>query len=414
MSLIKLLAEIRIAARALLVNKMRALLTMLGIVIGVAAVIAIVAIGTGATKRMQDQIASIGSNLIIILPGSTNTGGTRSGMGNAATLTLDDVDAIADECPAVTAASPEAWGRAQMVYGNSNWSTSIRGMTPPYLTIRDLKVVNGVSFTDQDVAKASKVVVLGKTVVDNLFTSGEDPVGKAVRINRVPFKVIGVLGSKGQTSMGQDQDDVILMPVTTAKKRVVGFSRYSANAIGSIVVKATDEDHLNTAIDQITGLLRQRHHIREGQDDDFDVRNLTEVFNAIQNSAKIAALFLAAIASISLLVGGIGVMNTMLISVTERTREIGLRQAVGAKTGDILMQFLIEAVVLSAVGGIIGIVIGIGLSVLVTQVAGWQTQIYFSTILMAFGFSALVGVFFGFYPARKAAMLDPIEALRYE
>ena len=408
----KLAASMKIAMGALKINKMRSSLTMLGIIIGVAAVIAMVAVGSGAQARIQQQIASIGSNVIIVLSGSITSSGIRMGSGNAQTLTEDDARAITRECPAVAAAAPIVRGGVQTVYGNNNWGTQVQGTTPDYLQIRDLGVERGQVFTNADVDAAAKVALLGKTVAGNLF-AGEDPVGKIIRIKLVPFTVAGTLAPKGQSPTGQDQDDVILVPITTAKKKVLGASQANAAAVGTIVVQAA-EGLTDQALEQMTNLLRQRHRLQFGQDDDFTVRNMEEVFKAQETSAQVMSMLLAAIASVSLIVGGIGIMNIMLVSVTERTKEIGLRQAVGAKTKDILMQFLVEAVALSVVGGIIGIALGISASLLISYFAGWSTLINPIAVLAAFLFSVLVGVGFGYYPARKAAFMDPIEALHYE
>ncbi len=409
----KILASIRIALRALKVNRLRSALTMLGIIIGVAAVIAMVAIGSGATARIEEQIQSIGSNIIIVMSGSLTSNGIRLGSGAGVTLTEDDGKAIAGECPAVAAVAPTVRGGAQVMYGNNNWATSIQGTTADYLTIRDLSVQSGRAFTDQDVDSAAKVALLGPTVVQNLFGDA-DPINQVIRIKNVPFTVVGVLAPKGQSPMGQDQDDVILMPISTAKRDVVGVNRANARSVGVLMVQAAAPNLMNEAQSEMTALLRQRHRIPQGQDDDFTIRNLSEVFDAQESSARVMSLLLGAIASVSLIVGGIGIMNIMLVSVTERTREIGLRLAVGAKTRDILSQFLVEAVTLSALGGIVGILLGVGSSSLISHFAQWATMISPTAILLAFVFSALVGVSFGFYPARKAALLDPIEALRYE
>jgi putative ABC transport system permease protein len=408
-----LLPSIKIAYRALRTNKMRSALTMLGVIIGVAAVIATVAVGAGATARIQQQIASLGSNLIIIIPGSITTSGIRLGSGIALTLTEDDGRAIVAQCPAVSIAAPTVRRGEQVIAGNNNWATSIQGVTPDYLTVRDLAVEHGSAFTGQDVDGATKVALLGKTVTDNLFNGG-DPVGQTIRIRNVPFTVIGVLSPKGQSPGGQDQDDVILIPLSTAKKKVLGVSQASAGAVGTIMVQAVNSGAINAAQDQMRALLRQRHHLQPSQDDDFTMRNLEEVFAAQESSARVMAVLLAVIASVSLIVGGIGIMNIMLVSVTERTREIGLRQAVGARTGDILLQFLVEAVAISLLGGIAGIGVGLAASAIISHVAHWSTVLSPASILLAFAFSGLVGIFFGYYPARKAAFLDPIEALRYE
>jgi len=408
----KIAAAMRIALRALRVNKMRSALTMLGIIIGVAAVIAMVAVGSGAQQRIKEQIASIGSNLIIVLSGSITSSGIRMGTGNAQTLTEDDARAIARECDATALATPAVRGGVQVVYGNNNWGTQVLGTTPDYLPIRALEIERGQPFTTSDVESAAKVALLGKTVIDNLFY-GENPVGQVIRIKTVPFTVIGTLVPKGQSPTGQDQDDVILMPISTAKKKVIGTSQANYAAVGSIMVQAR-EGRSQDAQDQMKDLLRQRHHLQANEDDDFTIRNMEEVFKAQETSARVMSILLAAIASVSLIVGGIGIMNIMLVSVSERTREIGLRQAVGAKTRDILSQFLVEAVTLSVAGGAIGILLGITASVLISYFAQWSTVLSAGSIVVAFLFSALVGVGFGFYPARKAAYMDPIEALHYE
>jgi putative ABC transport system permease protein len=408
-----MVGSIRIALRALKVNRMRSALTMLGIIIGVAAVIAMVGVGAGATARIQAQIQSIGSNLIIILPGSVSTNGVRLGSGAVASLTEDDAKAIATECPSVALTAPTVHGGVQVVYGNNNWATNAQGVTPDYMTIRDYTMLSGQFFTTQDVDAAAKTAVLGETVAENLF-GDSDPTGQVVIIKNVPFTVTGVLTPKGQSPTGQDQDDVILLPISTAMQKVLGANRANAQAVGSLMVQAISPQAMDSAIEEMEALLRERHRILPGQDDDFTIRNLTEVFEAQETSAQVMSILLGAIASVSLIVGGIGIMNIMLVSVTERTREIGLRQAVGAKTRDILLQFLVEAVTLSLLGGIIGIVVGLAASLAISHFASWSTQVSPLSILLAFVFSALVGVFFGYYPARKAAFLDPIEALRYE
>ena len=409
----QLLASIRIALRALMVNRARSGLTMLGIIIGVAAVIAMVGVGAGATARIQDQIQSIGSNLIIVLPGSISSNGVRLGSGAVVTLTQDDAKAIAAECPSVAAVVPTVRGAVQVVYGNSNWATNAQGVTPDYMTIRDASMMYGQFFTTQDVDAAAKSAVLGETVAQNLF-GDSDPTGQVVIIKNVPFTVAGVLSPKGQSPTGQDQDDVILLPISTAMQKVLGANKANASAVGNLMVQAIGPSAMDQAIEEMTALLRERHRILPGTADDFTVRNLTEVYAAQETSAQVMSILLGAIASVSLIVGGIGIMNIMLVSVTERTREIGLRLAVGARTRDILSQFLVEAVTLSVLGGLIGIVVGLTASLLISHFAQWSTQVSPMSILMAFMFSALVGVFFGYYPARKAAFLDPIQALRYE
>jgi putative ABC transport system permease protein len=402
---------LRIALKALGRNKMRSSLTMLGIIIGVAAVIAMIAIGSGAKARIQEQIASMGSNLLIVLSGSATSGGIRFGSGSVPTLTVDDSKAIASELSAVKYAAPVLQGVAQIVFGNQNWATITFASTPEVLLIRDWPVVKGRSIIQSDVEGAAKVCLLGQTVVDNLF-GDIDPVGQVVRVKQFPFTVVGVLSTKGQTTWGQDQDDVVYVPLTTGQRLL--FGQQFPGMVRSIAVQAIGPDTMNLAEDQITGILRQRHRIRANQDNDFSVRNLTEAMSAAEESAKVMSILLGAIASISLLVGGIGIMNIMLVSVTERTREIGIRMAVGARGRDILWQFLVEALVLSLIGGIIGIILGVGASKIISQMFKWPTLISVQALLLSFSFAGGVGIFFGFYPARKAAQMDPIEALRFE
>src|ERR1041385_7138332 len=388
----KVLSAIRIAFRALRINKLRSALTMLGIIIGVGAVIAMVAVGSGATQRIQEQIASIGSNVIMVMPGSVTASGIRLGAGNAVSLTIDDARTIERDCPAVAAVAPSSRGGAQVINANNNWATQILGTTPEYLTIREITVDNGSPFTEQDVDSAAKVALLGQTVVNNLF-NGDDPVGQVIRIKQVPFTVVGTLAPKGQSPSGQDQDDVILVPITTGQKKLFGVNQARANSVGSLMVQARGPESMVLAEDQMRTLLRQRHHLQPSQDDDFTVRNLEEVFKAQETSSQVMSILLAAIASVSLIVGGIGIMNIMLVSVTERTREIGLRQSIGAKTKDILTQFLVEAVTLSIMGGVIGIILGTIASKLISYFAQWSTVVSPAAIAMAFVFSALVGVF---------------------
>jgi putative ABC transport system permease protein len=402
---------LRIAFKALRRNKMRSGLTMLGIIIGVGAVIAMIAIGSGAKARIQEQIASMGSNLLIILSGSATSGGMRHGSGSVPTLTVEDAKAIASELSTVKYAAPVYPGIAQVVFGNQNWSTVTYGSTPEALLIRDWPVVSGRSLIQADVDSAAKVCLLGQTVVDNLF--GEmDPVGQVVRIKQFPFTVVGVLRGKGQTTWGQDQDDVVYVPLTTGQRLL--FGKQFPGMVRSIIVQASGPDTMKQAEDQIVQLIRQRHRLRANQENDFFVRNLTEAFSTAEESARVMSILLGAIASISLLVGGIGIMNIMLVSVTERTREIGIRMAVGARGRDILYQFLIEALVLSLTGGIIGLLLGVGASQLISYSFKWPTLISPQSLILSFSFAGGVGIFFGFYPARKAAQLDPIEALRYE
>ena len=390
---------------------MRSALTILGIIIGVTAVIAMVAVGTGASMKIAEQISSMGSNLLIVLPGATTAGGVRMGSGTQPTLSLNDAEAIQKECPGVSDVAPIFNGIAQVVYGHQNWSTGVIGSTPNILAVRDWPLDSGKPFTQQDVKSATKVCLLGQTVVENLFGS-TDPLGKIIRIDKIPFTIIGVLSRKGQSAMGQDQDDTIYIPVTTAQKKLFGTS--FPGMVRVIMVKAKSPEDLQLAENQINELLRQRHHIGRDRENDFTVRNLTQIMETAEQSTRVMTLLLGAIASVSLLVGGIGIMNIMLVSVTERTREIGIRMAVGAKTWDIRLQFIIEALTLSVVGGIVGIIIGISGSKLVSIMAGWPTIVSFLSILLAFSFSGLVGIFFGFYPAYKASLLNPIDALRYE
>jgi putative ABC transport system permease protein len=394
-----------------MVNKMRSALTMLGIIIGVGAVIAMVAVGSGAKRRIADQIASMGSNLLIVLSGSSTSGGLRFGSGTVPTLTADDAKAILNEIPGVKYVAPTLGGGAQVVFGNQNWSTIINGTTPEVLEIRDWSLASGRSFTQQDIDGATKVCLLGKTVVDNLF-GGIDPVGQVIRIKNLPMTVIGVLATKGQSTQGQDQDDTIIVPLTTAQKKLFGMQ--FPGMVRLILVQATAPEVMKDVENQINDLLRQRHHIQPKQDNDFSVRNLTEIMSTAEQSANVMSLLLGAIASISLIVGGIGIMNIMLVSVTERTREIGIRIAVGAKGRDILLQFLIESMVLSLIGGTVGIGIGVAGTLILSSFTQWPTLFSVEAILLAFLFSGSVGVFFGFYPARKASLLNPIEALRYE
>jgi len=401
----------KISFRALRVNKMRSALTMLGIIIGVGAVIAMLAIGTGASAQVAKQMSTMGSNLIIILPGSTTSGGIRMGSGTTPTLTSYDAEAIGKECPAVAEVAPVLNGVAQVVYGSQNWSTGVIGTTPEMLIVRDWPLKSGRNFIEQEIRSAAKVCLLGNTVVDNLF--GEmDPVGQIIRIQNAPFTVIGVLGTKGQSPTGQDQDDTVYIPVTTAQKKIFGTP--FPGMVRSIMVKAKGPEYLDDAESQINELLRQRHRIGPKQDNDFTIRNLTQMMQAAEQSAKVMTLLLGAIASVSLLVGGIGIMNIMLVSVTERTREIGIRLAVGAKSWDIRLQFIIEALTLSLIGGMAGITLGISGSELLSRLAGWPAIVSPVSILLAFSFSGFVGIFFGFYPAYKASLLNPIDALRYE
>ena len=407
------LGLLRVAMRALATNKLRSLLTMLGIIIGVAAVIVMIAVGAGAQQRIQEQIASLGSNLLLIVSGSTTANGVRSGFGNNLTISEEDAAAIAREIPD-TRTGAVLRGVAQAVWGNQNWSTVIFGTTQDYLDIREWEIAAGRAYNDTDQAGAAKVCLIGQTVAKQLF-GGADPVGQVIRIKRVPFTVIGLLGGKGQNMMGADQDDLILMPISTARKRVVGAPNLAKqNSVGAIWVQVAAGSDVKTAEDQVRALLRQRHRLQAVQDDDFSLRNLEEIAAAQENSGRVLALLLAAVASVSLVVGGIGIMNIMLVSVTERTREIGLRMAVGARTRDILGQFLVEAVTLSLIGGLAGIALGVGTTVAIASVVEWRIVLSPASVVLAAGFAFAIGVFFGFYPARKAARLNPVEALRFE
>jgi putative ABC transport system permease protein len=401
-------APIRIALRALRRNKMRTVLTMLGIIIGVSAVIAAVGITNGAKSQVEAQIASLGQNVILIFSGSVTRGGLHTGWGSAGTLMVEDADAIRRELPGVSLISPEIRTVSQVAAGNQNWYTQILGESGDYLDLRQWPLAAGAMFTDQDIRSANKVAILGKTVADQLY-GNDNPIGQIVRVKNVPFIVVGTLAPKGLSVMGTDQDDVILMPYTSAMKRVLGVTTLRA-----INVQAANASLLAEVQKQLTDLLRQRHRIQPGKDDDFTVRNQQEIAEAATATSRIMTVLLGAIASVSLVVGGIGIMNIMLVSVTERTREIGIRMAVGAHGRDILLQFLIEAITLSSFGGILGILLGLGASKIISSVQGWPTLTSSTSIVIAFLFSAAVGIFFGFYPARKASQLDPIDALRYE
>jgi putative ABC transport system permease protein len=402
------LATLKIAFRALRRNKLRTVLTMLGIIIGVGAVIAMVALGRGAKAQVEARIAALGQNVIQIFSGSINRGGVFTGFGGAGTLTVEDALAIQNEVPGVVAVSPEVRTGAQIMAGNNNWSTSIQGEGVDYLIIRQWDVAEGAMFTEADVRSAAKVCVLGKTTADKLFPD-EEPIGKTIRIKNVPVKVLGVLKAKGASMFGQDQDDTVLVPYTTGMKRFAGVT-----TLRSINASAVSADRLTEVQNAIGDVLRERHRIQPGHDDDFILRNQQELAETQNAAAETMTALLAGIAGVSLLVGGIGIMNIMLVSVTERTREIGIRMAVGARGQDILLQFLIEAVTLSSTGGLLGIALGVGGAQLLTAVKHWATLVSPDSVILAFVFSAAVGIFFGFYPARKASQLDPIDALRYE
>jgi putative ABC transport system permease protein len=407
---VELSNTIRIAARAIRRNKIRSILTMLGVIIGVASVIAMIALGSGARAAIDEQIQSQGTNVVYVSAGSfgRGPGAVRQGAGSVSTLTLEDAQAIAQQVGTVDRVSPMVRGRVQVVSGNQNWNTSIESGNEDYVTIRNWPITSGANFTARDVLVAEKVCLLGATVVQNLFAD-QDPVGQVIRVKNLPFRVVGVLAPKGQGQFGQDQDDLIVAPYTTVQKKVLGMP-----TIQQVLVSAVSSDAVEPTATEITQLLRQRHRISNPDDDDFTVRTVEEMAATRVEMARTMTLLLMSVASVSLLVGGIGIMNIMLVSVTERTREIGLRMAVGARTRDILRQFLAEAVGLSVVGGAVGVLVGIGASQGLTRFLAWPTTITTASILIAFAFAGAVGVFFGYYPARKAANLDPIEALRYE
>jgi putative ABC transport system permease protein len=404
-------AILRVAARALGRNKLRTALTMLGIIIGVGAVIVLVSIGEGAQAMVLDQISSMGTNMMYVIPGNLNLGGAALGAGAASTLTDEDVAAMEREVPTIAAASPVVNTSGQLVFGNQNWFVRIQGTNEKFPEIRTWKVEQGEFFTPADVRSAARVIVLGKTVAERLFP-GIDPVGETIRVRTLPFRVVGVLSAKGQSMVGQDQDDTAVMPYTTVQRKLLGGRQ--TLSINQAMVSAISQDATSVTQRQITELLRQRHKIVQGETDDFLVRNMTDAAQTFTQLTTIMTLLLGSIAAISLVVGGIGIMNIMLVSVTERTREIGIRMAVGARPNYVRMQFLTESLVLSLLGGLIGVLIGGALSILVSRILGWPTLVSALSVLISFGFATVIGIFFGYYPAHKAAALDPIEALRYE
>jgi putative ABC transport system permease protein len=408
-----MLATLLVALNALRVNKMRSMLTMLGIIIGVAAVITMIAVGAGAQARVEEQVKSLGSNLMMITPGSVTASGVRLGSGANQNLTEDDAEAIIREIPEVQVAAPFNRGNSQIIAGNTNWATQVYGVYPNYFEARDWPLESGRMFDPAELSGSAKVALIGQTVANQLY-GDMDPVGQSIRIRNVPFVVIGVLGWKGQSMVGQDQDDVIMVPLTTARARLFGSTQGKLRRVWTIQVKVREGADMKEAEEKIRELLRQRKRTQPEQNDPVTIRNLTEILQAQEESSRIMTMLLAAVASVSLLVGGIGIMNIMLVSVTERTREIGLRMAVGARARDILTQFLVEAVTLSVIGGFAGIILGAAGSYLIGHFTGWATRLSTESIVLAVGFAAAIGIFFGFYPARKASKLLPIQALRYE
>jgi putative ABC transport system permease protein len=406
-------AAVRSAFRALAANTLRSILTMLGIIIGVAAVITMIAVGRGATDRVQEQMKGLGSNIMLVMPGGLTAGGVRLGASTGQGLSEDDAVAIARDVPEVQVAAPSMRTGAQVIAGNTNWSTSIMGGTNDYLEAREWPLQSGRAFEAAEIQGSAKVAMIGQTVATQLFGEA-DPLDQVIRVKKVPVTIIGILGKKGQNSLGQDQDDIVIVPISTYRNRIQGGNAGKLKRIGSISVKVKENQSMKIAEENIKDLLRQRMKVQPGGDDPFTIRNLTEILQAQEESSKVMTMLLAAVAGISLVIGGIGIMNIMLVSVTERTREIGLRMAVGARGKDILTQFLIEAVTLSLIGGAIGVLLGAVATWAVGQFAGWQVSMTAASILLATGFSAFVGIFFGFYPARKASKLLPIQALRYE
>lgn len=399
----------RIAYRALQRNKLRAFLTMLGIIIGVAAVIAMVAIGQGSKQSIHDQLSAMGSNMITILPASNLAGGARIAGSSFQTLTNKDIAALKRNAQYLTEISPSVSARGQAINGSLNWPTQMAGVAPEYLDIRKLTLRDGVAFTDDDIQTSAKVCLIGQTVIDNIFPNGENPVGKVIRFNKIPFKIIGILNPKGNNAFGQDQDDILIAPYTTVQKRILATIYYQ-----NIYASAESEQVTDEAVDEMTRILRTSHRLRGNEENDFQVRTQAELINTLSSTSGLLTVLLTVIAGISLVIGGIGIMNIMYVSVTERTREIGLRMSIGARSKDIMMQFLMEAILISITGGIIGVLLGILSTQVVTMTLKWPTIISQSSVLLSFVVCALTGIFFGYYPAQKAARLDPIEALRYE
>ncbi|MEO9571885.1 MAG: ABC transporter permease [Polaribacter sp.] len=405
----RLLNLFKIAFKAIVLNKVRTLLTMLGIIIGVGSVIAMLAIGEGSKESIRATISSMGSNMITIKPGTDTRGPARGSGGNVQTLTLDDFNTIKEEAQLVTYITPFVSGGGQIINGSNNWPSSMYGVNPDYLKIKDTEIENGSMFTDAEVRSAAKVALIGQTVVENIFTDGEDPVGKMIRFNNIPFTIIGVLEEKGENTFGQDQDDVIIAPYTTVQKRILAI-----DYISQIMASAISEDEAPNAVIQVSEILRRQHKISATEEDDFHVRSMEELISTFSSTSEMLTILLVAVASISLLIGGIGIMNIMYVSVKERTKEIGLRMAVGGKGSDILMQFLIEAILISITGGVLGVILGLGATVFIEKFLHWPTSVAVYSIVISFAVCAITGIFFGWYPARKAAALDPITALRYE
>jgi putative ABC transport system permease protein len=400
---------IRIAFRALLRNKLRAFLTMLGIIIGVGAVIAMVAIGQGSKESIQSQLSSMGSNMITVMPSSNINGGVRIAGTSFQTLTSKDIKALQLGAENITALSPSVTARGQAINGALNWPTQIQGVSPDYLDIRKLSVKDGIAFTNQDVTISAKVCLIGQTVIDNIFPNGENPIGKVIRFGNIPFQIIGILSPKGQNAFGQDQDDIIIAPYTTVQKRILATIYYQ-----NIYASAASAEATDAAVSEMTDILRDSHRLRDNEDNDFQVRTQAELINTLSSTSGLLTTLLTAIAGISLVIGGIGIMNIMYVSVTERTKEIGLRMSIGARGIDILLQFLIEAIIISITGGVIGVLLGILSTRIISLTLGWPTIISETSIVVSFIVCGITGIFFGYYPAQKASRLDPIEALRYE
>ena len=405
----RLLNLMKIAFKAIILNKTRTLLTMLGIIIGVASVIAMLAIGEGSKESIRTTISSMGSNIVTVRPGADDRGPARGSGGNVQTLTLKNYEVLKEQATLLSYITPVVNGGGQVINGSNNWPSTIYGVYPEYLDIKVVDLQSGSLFTEAKVQSAAKVAVIGQTVVDNVFPDGQDPVGQMIRFNNIPFKVIGVLEEKGENTFGQDQDDVVIAPFTTVQKRILAI-----DYLNQIMASAVSEDDAPQAVIQVTDILRAQHKLLDSEDDDFTVRSMEELISTFSSTSEMLTILLVAVASISLLIGGIGIMNIMYVSVKERTKEIGLRMAVGGKGADILMQFLIEAILISITGGLIGVILGLGATVFIENFLNWPTSVAFYSILVSFAVCAVTGIFFGWYPAKKAAALDPITALRYE